>query len=48
MIELNFILSHVLFNKKSTAEPILSIQNKTEKERIGGYEFSRGTARVKN
>ena len=42
MIELNF-LSHVLFNKKSTAEPVLSIQNKTEAQLYGGDAFKRGT-----
>ena len=40
MIELNFILSHVLFNKKSIAEPVLTIQNKTGAETSGGYELS--------
>ena len=44
MIELNFILSHVLFNKKSTAESVLPIQNKTVAETYGGDEHQRGTA----
>ena len=40
MIELNFILLNVLFNKKSTAEPVLYIQNKILTESFGGDELS--------
>ena len=46
MVELNFILSHVLFNKKSIAEPVLPIQSEIEAERFVGYDFPRGNART--